>query len=179
MKSGKRGPMKKKTLVCEDCTHEFERSSSHKAGGKLRCASCKEKYYLTAYPTRYHADRYAKRLYNLTPEAVDALLTFQKQGCAICTAPASEQPKRFAVDHDHVTGKVRGLLCDRCNRCIGLAGDSPERLRNAAQYLERPPAKVIGEPVVNLDEILKLHARRNFKSAMQRAFVSTKGFSSK
>lgn len=39
------------------------------------------------------------------------------------------------VDHDHVTGKVRGLLCRQCNSALGFAGDNPERLERLARYL--------------------------------------------
>jgi hypothetical protein len=47
--------------------------------------------------------------------------------------------RRLSVDHDHATGKVRGLLCRRCNGLLGLAYDSPRTLRQAAEYLELPP----------------------------------------
>ena len=55
--------------------------------------------------------------------------------CAVCNLPQSN--KALAVDHDHNTGKVRGLLCDKCNRGIGLLGDSPEVVLNAFRYLDR------------------------------------------
>jgi hypothetical protein len=45
--------------------------------------------------------------------------------------------KSTHIDHDHVSGKVRGLLCHVCNLAIGLAKDSPEKLRGMADYLER------------------------------------------
>jgi len=47
--------------------------------------------------------------------------------------------RRLSVDHDHETGKVRGLLCRRCNGLLGLAYDNPQTLRSAAKYLELPP----------------------------------------
>jgi len=70
----------------------------------------------------------------LTFAEYDALLIAQDGRCAICRAPPS--PRRaLAVDHCHVTHRVRGLLCDRCNLGIGLFGDSPSALRSAASYL--------------------------------------------
>lgn len=63
------------------------------------------------------------------------ILDNQGLACAICHRKQSH--KALARDHDHGTGKLRGFLCDRCNRAIGLLGDSPVLLRAAADYLER------------------------------------------
>jgi NMD protein affecting ribosome stability and mRNA decay len=82
--------------------------------------------------------KWLKTRYGLTLE--DWNMMFEEQGgvCAICKSP---DPKghhgRFHVDHDHVTGKIRGLLCDTCNRGIGMFYDSPVMLRSAATYLEK------------------------------------------
>ena len=61
--------------------------------------------------------------------------------CAICdqpeTATRDGKVKWLAVDHDHVTGELRDLLCQRCNVMIGHCADNPEVLRAAAAYLER------------------------------------------
>ena len=63
---------------------------------------------------------------------LDAMLDAQDGVCAICqTAPAAH------VDHDHETGKVRGMLCFRCNAALGQLGDDPLVVRRAARYLER------------------------------------------
>ena len=76
---------------------------------------------------------------NKTPEWCDDreryLDAIEIKECIICGA---EEPpnKYFAVDHDHETGRVRGVLCHKCNKGIGLFQDSPELLRLAALYLE-------------------------------------------
>lgn len=83
-----------------------------------------------------------KRIYGITPEQYDAMLAAQGGGCAICHSktPYSRGYKRaqssaFCIDHDHVTGRVRGLLCTRCNRAIGLLNDNPAVIAQAALYL--------------------------------------------
>lgn len=57
--------------------------------------------------------------------------------CAICGDHQSNQARSMAVDHCHETGRVRGLLCMKCNTGIGKLGDSPELLRKAIAYLEK------------------------------------------
>lgn len=60
-----------------------------------------------------------KHRYNITPEQYDALNTQQKGLCAICGNPPRGKMQRLSVDHDHTTGRVRGLLCITCNRALG------------------------------------------------------------
>lgn len=57
--------------------------------------------------------------------------------CAICggTESASQWGNRMVIDHDHVSGAVRGLLCHPCNKAIGQMADDPDRLEAAANYL--------------------------------------------
>ena len=59
----------------------------------------------------------------------------QKGCCAICGRHQSEFGKRLAVDHNHLTGKIRGLLCNSCNLILGHAKDSRGVLLRAMQYL--------------------------------------------
>lgn len=79
------------------------------------------------------------RRYGLTPDGFDALLAKQGGCCANleCRAPSSGIVGRsFAVDHDHDTGLVRGLLCNTCNVALGMLGDgkTPNRARGLYQY---------------------------------------------
>jgi hypothetical protein len=62
---------------------------------------------------------------------------FEKQAgkCAICARPASELTKRLSIDHDHVSKKVRGLLCGNCNTGLGMFKDNIEHLKAAIEYL--------------------------------------------
>lgn len=64
------------------------------------------------------------------------MLVQQRGVCAICKGVLnSSRYTKLAVDHDHKTGRVRGLLCTNCNTAVGLMKDSPGRLRAAANYL--------------------------------------------
>lgn len=79
--------------------------------------------------------------YGLTLLQYETILKSQEGVCVICGLPETKKYRGkiicLAVDHDHKTGKIRGLLCSRCNTAIGLAKDDPQILRNMAKYLER------------------------------------------
>jgi hypothetical protein len=77
------------------------------------------------------------RRYGITQEQFDAMLEHQGNRCAICRTdtPCPTSGKTWHIDHDHETGRVRGLLCNSCNRGIGQLGDDPDRLESAARYL--------------------------------------------
>ena len=78
----------------------------------------------------------ALRKYGITPVEYERLLQSQDAVCAVC-ASACPTGKRLSVDHDHVSGAVRGLLCASCNNGIGRFRDDSTLLRQAAEYLER------------------------------------------
>lgn len=76
------------------------------------------------------------RRYNLSLAQYEALVDAQENKCGIC----GEEPKNYdryglVVDHDHSTGEIRRLLCNRCNMGIGLFDDDPEKLKKAIEYL--------------------------------------------
>jgi len=75
-----------------------------------------------------------RRKFGITPEEYDALLEAQAGVCAICGEPPGQ--KALAVDHDHDTGSIRGLLCGNCNTALGLLSDDVERLIRAIIYVE-------------------------------------------
>lgn len=78
------------------------------------------------------------RLYGLTQADWDALVRKQKDRCAICqTSRPGGRGERWHIDHDHVTGQVRGLLCHRCNMGVGFFLDDPEILAAAARYVAK------------------------------------------
>ena len=78
-----------------------------------------------------------RRKYGITIEQYNTLLKKQEGCCAICKRHSGEFATRLAVDHDHSSGEVRGLLCNYCNhRVVGRHRDS-ELLRRVADYIEQ------------------------------------------
>jgi len=75
-----------------------------------------------------------KRRYGISLEEYERLLALQNGACAICRRKTDEM---LCVDHCHKTGKVRGLLCRKCNAGLGCYDDDPSRIRRGADYLER------------------------------------------
>ncbi len=80
-----------------------------------------------------------RRKFNMSPEEYEARIAAQGGGCAICDAKQSDAGHRLAVDHDHVTGKVRGILCRKCNTGLGCFGDSADGVQKALSYLTQIP----------------------------------------
>lgn len=79
-----------------------------------------------------------KSTYGASYGTYDRLLGEQNGGCAICGRPEYQTPtSTLFLDHDHVTGELRGLLCTTCNFMVGYGKESPLLLRKAADYLEK------------------------------------------
>ena len=80
--------------------------------------------------------------FGVTQEQYEEMVAAQQGLCAICGNPEtyrnpSGDVKTLAVDHDHVTGRVRELLCSACNKALGLFRDDPDRMIAAAKYVQR------------------------------------------
>ena len=73
----------------------------------------------------------------LSIEVYAVILKSQNHSCAICGLNEQENGKRLAVDHSHKTGKIRALLCNRCNTILGLADDNIEILSRLITYLRQ------------------------------------------
>ena len=77
-----------------------------------------------------------RRNYGITLEIYEEMLEDQHYGCKICGKDKEKNGKNLAVDHCHTTGKVRGLLCDKCNRGLGFFEEDKDKMRLAMQYLD-------------------------------------------
>jgi hypothetical protein len=148
------------TKICTKCSaelpiEEFGVYSTAADGRNYACKSCSRKRiaeWRNKNPdkaTAIHVRNYGKnreqclenahvsrlrRTYGLSAEDYARMLAKQKGLCLICFRPPTEG-HRLNVDHDHETGKVRGLLCNNCNTAIGLFGEDCRRMSAAIEYL--------------------------------------------
>jgi hypothetical protein len=104
------------------------------------CRPCTRRYANTYYADKQH-DCIVAKVYRLSRGRYAEMLESQGGRCAVCgdaeSARFNGRVKRLAVDHDHVTGRVRALLCQRCNTVIGAAHEDTGLLAKAIAYLER------------------------------------------
>ena len=112
-----------------------------------RHSECKECTKIRVNKRRYEnpmgwREPWLRRTYNIGQADYDQMLVEQKYCCAICgtsdpkNGRSRSKAKYFDIDHDHKTGKVRGLLCKSCNTAIGQMQESPAILRKAIAYLD-------------------------------------------
>lgn len=136
-----------KTRPCSKCSIPFQYKSN---ANRAYCPECysawaKDRYArgIKRQPPEQKRGNHYQRTYGITLEEYDHM--FQEQGkvCAICKQPEkkidgrSHQVQRLHVDHDHKTGKVRGLLCNTCNVILGLVDDDPDYFKLLVTYLEK------------------------------------------
>ena len=89
------------------------------------------------YKSDSYRNNYFKRNYGITVEDYNSILIEQDYKCKICRKKEYIEGKCLAVDHNHKTNKVRGLLCTKCNTAIGLFGEQVSILRKAIKHLEQ------------------------------------------
>lgn len=130
-----------KVKVCKDCVEAGRPLTRPATFPGPRCAT-DHRAFKKAQKERTH-DAMVQKTYGLGPGDYERLLTAQDGRCAITGCRATGKTKRLAVDHDHKTGEVRGILCGPHNQLIGYNRDNPEAFRSLADYLENPPARAV------------------------------------
>lgn len=134
---------------------EYSPSKTHSYGVASVCKACIADMVSERYSLDYHRKRHLKVTYGLTEEEYNDLLSQQNNVCAICGNPETRRLGRTArtinnkfmlhVDHDHDTGKVRGLLCSACNQALGLLKENPDRIKALLLYVEKHSSQHEGE----------------------------------
>lgn len=131
------------TYNCRDCRNA--KAKLHPSNSKekrdlrnLKFKDARRIYYAKPENQKRLRNEMLRKAYGITLEDYNNLFEQQQGLCGICCQPQkSERNKSLAVDHNHETGKVRGLLCDRCNRGLGLLRDNKQILQQAIDYLTR------------------------------------------
>lgn len=123
----------KKCLRCREAKpfSEFHKNRSEPDGAAVYCKACarvRDKFY-----NDHRREVYKK--YGLSLKDYAGLLERQGGKCAVCRG--GNNGVRFAVDHDHQTGKIRGLLCTGCNIGIGQFKEDPRTMLRAIRYLRQ------------------------------------------
>lgn len=118
----------------------------------IRCNKEKETYKFNSYIHTKTNLKYYKNVcnhcktrqttlkykYGITQDDYNRMLEEQEGHCYICPSTSSQNLNNeyFDIDHDHKTGKVRGLLCHKCNKALGFFQDNIEIMENALVYLK-------------------------------------------
>jgi len=125
---------------CRRCDREFEQARLARHAGRYR-RYCSEECGHAARLERRDNRGLVLQRYDMTRQGYDRMLAAQGGMCRICrtdrpgTKSGRGRTPRFCVDHDHRTGRVRGLLCRSCNSGIGHLQDDPSILARAIAYL--------------------------------------------
>jgi hypothetical protein len=122
------------------------RADPQKAKDAVRRWQQEHPEHLRAYRAEYRnrperkramRDLYYRRTYGISADEADAILEAQNGRCAICCTPAPSRLASMHLDHDHVTGQIRGFLCIDCNQGLGKLRDSSDLLLRALVYLRQ------------------------------------------
>lgn len=133
----------------ENLAENQAKAAAYRPRYKERAKEYGKRYYLRVRHIRLEKNRatHLKRAYGLTTEDYDRMFNEQSGLCAICSKPeraghtrGKDARSRLAVDHDHVTGTVRGLLCLRCNHALERLETEPMWHQSALDYLARHAA---------------------------------------
>ena len=124
---------------CRKCSTALNKEWQERTGYKSKPLSREKQREYDRKPERRLAarERRLRKNYTLTITEFNELLTSQNKRCAICSSlKAGGKNNQWAVDHDHKTGLVRGILCHKCNRGLGHFDDDVKLLVNAIEYLK-------------------------------------------
>ena len=117
---------------------EYRKTAKAKEAKRLYHVAHREsesRYQQEHYSYGQRREYYLERNYGITVDDYNKIFEEQGGSCAICGKHQKDLTKALAVDHDHITGKIRGLLCDGCNLALGKLNDSIKILESAIEYL--------------------------------------------
>ena len=133
----------KETRVCTHCGVElpiemFSITNKQYGWRHSWCNKCRNRHQTQKRVSNgTERSRKLKSRFGITMDEYSAMLVAQDFKCPICGVSVSDCTKNLSVDHNHETGKIIGLLCDKCNLALGLFKDNKDSLRGAILYLEK------------------------------------------
>lgn len=128
------------TKQCSRCRKRSRAATQKYRDANRDLCAARTKRWKKNRPEQYkqYYQRANLRRYGLEEDDYARLLKEQKGKCAICrTTKPGGRWKRLHIDHDHKTGKVRGLLCNSCNCAVGFLNEDPGRAAKLIEYLKR------------------------------------------
>ncbi len=164
---------------CPDCGQEkpvsdFGRNKSSRDGFTGYCRPCHNRRVRDSRMRTHGGSRsyHLKARYGITAAEYDAMVEAQGGVCAMCEERAPEH-----VDHDHLTGRIRGVLCSCCNQALGNLRDSVDLARRAVDYLERTTwqKRQVCTGVYRLTSPRSAAAPSRSSSALQHLISSRRG----
>lgn len=127
-------------MLCAECKiektlDEFPTGTAPHSRGLKRCRSCKNALSRRRIKARWGSTRHyhLQQRYGISAAEIEMLKASQGGLCPICR----DRPA-VHVDHDHVTKRLRGILCEPCNGFLGAFNDDPHLIHSAIEYLETP-----------------------------------------
>lgn len=136
----------------------MQKTKQKKDGLQERCNNCRSEHYQKVKhnrkpQTKEDKRRYLINSYGITTDDYEDMLKNQNYSCAICCSDDWGKPSP-SIDHCHNTGKVRGLLCNKCNRALGMFGDNVFNMVNAIKYLWRAGLKYSDNEIQDLEKAI-------------------------
>ncbi len=136
-----------RTKFCTSCQmwkpfHAFRIDRKASCGLSSHCKKCCNERQRSKMSPHDYRRQNLKAFYGMTPSQYDRMLAGQGGVCAACGQPETTRNNQggvrtLSVDHNHLTGEIRGLLCTTCNISYGMLQESPDRIRKLLAYAER------------------------------------------
>jgi hypothetical protein len=118
--------------ICKPCFKK--QRADYVVENKEKCLEADHKRYQNSDKTNWRASNYRIK-FGISLEDYNRMFDEQEGKCKICKRHQSILKSRLAVDHNHSTGKIRGLLCRPCNSALGLLKENIDTLSNCIEYL--------------------------------------------
>jgi len=175
------------TKFCKDCglelsVKDFYKNSTGIMGLQSYCKTHDKERSKKAKQKRRQSslirfEDYLRQEYNITLAWYFRLLFRQECHCAICKTDAPGRNKQhFSIDHNHLTGQIRGLLCHSCNTGLGLFYDKVQSLQNSINYLESKPLNLDNYKLINVNTIINKRSLQQFNRRFLKEFPTCNSF---